>query len=81
MLVTGKEQVNEEKPSSPFGSSAAFRGGFAVLHLGTSAFQPIICAVPTTLPLACLALKSDMCFGETGAGRREFSLIFFHYWK
>ena len=42
--------------------------------VGTSAFQPVICAVPPPLPLAHSALKSDMCFGETGAGRRMFFL-------
>lgn len=69
MLMAGREQVNEEKPSAPFRSSAAFRGGFVVAL--QSAFQPVVCAVPTTLLLACLAPKSDMCFKETGAGRTE----------
>lgn len=45
MLMSGKEQVNEEKPSAPFGLSAAFRVAFQWCIVGTSAFQPVFCAV------------------------------------
>lgn len=49
--------------------------------VGTSAFQSVISAVPTPLPVAFSALKSVRCFGETGWKQTVFPLILFRYWK
>lgn len=82
MLMAGREQVSEEKPSAPFGSSAAFKGGFAVAHCGDKCLSACYqcCAHPS--PLGILGSKiSQVLWRNWGWKQTVFPLILFHYWK
>lgn len=82
MLMAGREQVNEEKPSAPFHSTAAFRSGFAVVYCGDKCLSAYYLCCAHRSPFGRLNSEiRHMLWRNRGWKEKVFPLILFHYWK